>query len=130
MLIKDRTNISEILADHPDVTPVGRLLRRFKVDELPQLFNVIRGDMSLVGPRPCLPETVSEFDCNGEARLAVRPGLTGLAQVNGNVHLSWPERWKYDRYYVENLSIQLDCKILFKTLLVIVFGEQPFLVKK
>ena len=86
MYDRPRTALSEIFVDNQEVTGVGYFLRRFKIDELPQLWNVIKGDMSLIGPRPCLPERVSEFDSNGIVRLDVRPGLTGLAQVNGNIH--------------------------------------------
>lgn len=107
-----------------EITKVGKVIRRLKIDELPQLFNVVKGDMSLVGPRPCLPALVKEFDESGKKRLLVRPGLTGLAQVNGNIYLSWEERWKFDRKYVEQQSFLLDLKILSKTALIVLLGEK------
>lgn len=116
--------------DDPEITAFGRFIRRFKIDELPQLLNVLKGDMSIVGPRPCLPELKSEFDDNGAYRTLVRPGLTGLAQVNGNIFLSWPQRWKLDRIYVENLRFSLDCKIILKTISVVLLGEKCFINSK
>ena len=122
--------VSKVLKDDPDVTAIGYFLRRFKIDELPQLINVLIGQMSLVGPRPCVPDTVKEFNEDGIFRIKVKPGLTGMAQVNGNIHLSWPERWKYDRLYVENLSFILDIKIIIKTIGLVLFGEERFIKKK
>lgn len=110
--------------DDPEITAVGKVIRRLKIDELPQLLNVVKGDMSLVGPRPCLPDLVKDFNESGKKRLLVRPGLTGLAQVNGNIHLSWEERWEYDREYVEEQSFWLDLKILSKTALIVLLGEK------
>lgn len=110
----------------PEVLPVGRLLRKFKLDETPQILNVLRGDMSLVGPRPCMPVTVAEMPSWAQCRFDVRPGLTGLAQVNGNIALSWEERWRYDLDYVAHCSLLLDAKILAKTLAVVVLGEKRF----
>jgi undecaprenyl phosphate N,N'-diacetylbacillosamine 1-phosphate transferase len=109
---------------HAEVTRVGAWLRRFKIDELPQLWNVLRGEMSLVGPRPCMPEQLATLNVDGRMRLRVRPGLTGLAQVNGNIFLSWPQRWVFDRDYVENLSFRMDIGILRRTLRVVIFGER------
>jgi undecaprenyl phosphate N,N'-diacetylbacillosamine 1-phosphate transferase len=109
---------------HPDVTRSGSWMRRFKMDELPQLWNVLMGEMSLVGPRPCMPEQIDSFNDDGRARLSVRPGLTGLAQVNGNVFLPWTERWKFDRQYVEALTLCMDMRILAKTVKVILRGER------
>jgi undecaprenyl phosphate N,N'-diacetylbacillosamine 1-phosphate transferase len=120
---EQRHHDRQVYAGDPEVTCIGRLLRRFKIDELPQLINVLKGDMSLIGPRPCLPELQARFDENGKRRTAVRPGLTGLAQVSGNIFLSWPERWRLDRTYVDNLSFTGDCKILLRTVYVIVVGE-------
>lgn len=105
------------------VTRIGKYLRRLKLDEVPQLFNVLRGDLSLVGPRPCLPETLEEFGADAAVRHSVRPGLTGLAQVNGNVLLSWKERLMFDMDYVRHCSLLLDVKILVRTVAVILFGE-------
>jgi len=109
-----------------DVIPVGRVLRRLKIDELPQLINVLRGDMSMVGPRPCLMQTRDEMPTWACKRFGARPGLTGLAQVNGNVALSWEERWQYDAHYVESVSLKGDVAILLKTLLVLFAGEDRF----
>lgn len=123
--VKQRAS-AEVHLDNAEITPLGRLLRRSKIDELPQFWNVLVGDMGLVGPRPCLPDLRQEFNEDGEARLLVRPGLTGLAQVNGNIFLSWPERWRFDRMYVENLSLGLDLRILLRTALVVLRGEEAF----
>ncbi|WP_289047623.1 sugar transferase [uncultured Psychrobacter sp.] len=107
-----------------EITTIGRVIRRLKIDELPQLLNVAKGDMSLVGPRPCLPNLIKSFNDSGKKRLLVRPGLTGLAQVNGNIYLSWEERWEFDRKYVEQQSFCLDLKILSKTALIVFLGEK------
>jgi len=101
--------------DDPRVTPVGRLLRRLSLDELPQLFNVLRGTMSLVGPRPPLPREVARYDTSVSRRLLVRPGLTGLWQISGRSDLSWEESVRLDLRYVENWSLALDLLILWKT---------------
>ena len=110
--------------DRAEITAIGRLLRRTRLDELPQLLNVLRGEMSLVGPRPQLPQQLAEFDDNARLRLLVRPGLTGLAQVNGNTVLSWPERWHYDAEYVRTISLVNDCRIVARTISVLVHGEE------
>lgn len=120
------TSSGEVLPDNPDTTKVGSVLRRLKIDEIPQLYNVVRGDMSLVGPRPLLPSMLTDVDEVGRYRFLVRPGLTGHAQTNGNVSLSWPDRWSYDRRYVEKLSFSFDAKILAKTVLVVLLGEDRF----
>ena len=112
--------------DHANITHVGRFLRRFKIDELPQLFSVLKGDMSLVGPRPTIMEQVEAYDDFQRRRLEVRPGITGLAQVNGNATMSWDERIKYDVYYVDHYSLLMDLMILGKTALVIALGEERF----
>jgi lipopolysaccharide/colanic/teichoic acid biosynthesis glycosyltransferase len=97
------------------VTRVGRYLRRFSLDELPQLINVLRGEMSLVGPRPPLPAEVSRYDPDLRRRLVVPPGLTGLWQVSGRSDLSWDESMYLDLHYVENWTPALDLMILMKT---------------
>ena len=99
----------------PRVTHVGRLLR-VGFDELPQLFNVLKGDMSLVGPRPDPPEAYSYYRKGDQIRLMVRPGITGLAQITGRTDIPWRERLTYDIEYVEHQSLWLDCKIAFRTL--------------
>lgn len=115
---------NQVYKNHPDITPLGSFLRRFKIDETPQLLNVLKGDMSLIGPRPCLPGLREKFDANGEKRLEVRPGLSGWAQVNGNIYNSWEKRWQYDAFYVNNLNFYLDLEILIKTVIVVLIGEQ------
>jgi lipopolysaccharide/colanic/teichoic acid biosynthesis glycosyltransferase len=94
---------------------VGRWLRRFSLDELPQLFNVLTGSMSLVGPRPPLPHEVERYDSSIRRRLLVKPGLTGLWQISGRSDLSWEESVRLDLRYVENWSLALDLLILWKT---------------
>jgi hypothetical protein len=98
--------------DAERLTALGRLLRTTSLDELPQLWNVLRGDMSLIGPRPTLPEQVVHYSGRQRGRLAVRPGLTGWAQVRGRNSLSWPERIELDLWYVANRSLLLDLRIL------------------
>jgi lipopolysaccharide/colanic/teichoic acid biosynthesis glycosyltransferase len=99
----------------PRVTPVGRWLRRLSLDELPQLVNVLTGSMSLVGPRPPLPEEVARYDTSVSRRLLVKPGLTGLWQISGRSDLPWEEAVRLDLRYVENWSLALDVQILWKT---------------
>lgn len=99
----------------PRVTRVGRVLRRISLDELPQLVNVVRGDMALIGPRPALPEEVAHYDAKASRRLAVKPGLTGLWQVSGRSDLSWEESIRLDLEYVDNWSPALDLTILRRT---------------
>ena len=119
-----RTSCCQTFLSSPEVTRIGRIIRRFKIDELPQLMNVVKGDMSLVGPRPCLPETITEFGYKSVMRHSIRPGLTGLAQVSGNIYLSWRERLEYDLRYIDDVSFFVDCKILLKTLIIILLGEK------
>jgi len=99
----------------PRITPVGRVLRRLSLDELPQLWNVVRGDMSLIGPRPTLRYQVEQYDERQRHRLDVRPGITGWAQVHGRARLSWADRIELDLWYVEHRSPLLDLKILLRT---------------
>jgi exopolysaccharide biosynthesis polyprenyl glycosylphosphotransferase len=116
--LRDRDKGNTVLfkmADDPRVTRVGRLLRRYSLDELPQLWNVLRGDMSLVGPRPALPSEVSGYDIDAHRRLAVRPGITGLWQVSGRSDLSWEDTVRLDLFYVDNWSFTQDLLILFRT---------------
>lgn len=115
--------LGQISGSHPLVTPWGRILRRTKVDELPQLLPVVAGHMSLVGPRPTVPEQVSQYDEWELRRLEVLPGLTGWAQVNGNVALSWAERIDLDVWYIDHWSIRLDLRILAMTLRTLLLGE-------
>jgi lipopolysaccharide/colanic/teichoic acid biosynthesis glycosyltransferase len=99
----------------PRITRVGRLLRRLSLDELPQFWNVVRGDMSLIGPRPTLSYQVEQYTPRQRRRLEVRPGLTGWAQIHGRAKLPWAERIELDVWYVENRSPWLDAKILART---------------
>ena len=103
------------------VTRVGALLRRTSVDELPNLLNVLRGEMSLIGPRPTLPVQVEQYTERQRGRLAVKPGITGWAQVNGRASLPWAERIELDLYYIEHRSLRLDLRILARTV-AMVFG--------
>lgn len=106
----------------PRITRVGRVLRRTSVDELPQLWNVLRGDMSIVGPRPTLRYQVEQYDERQRRRLEVKPGLTGWAQVHGRAALPWSERIELDVWYVENRSPLLDLQILLRTPLALFRG--------
>ena len=110
--------------DHSDVTRLGRVLRRLKIDELPQIWHILRGEMSLVGPRPTLPDQADAYDDFRRQRLLVRPGITGLAQVNGNTSVSWDERILFDIAYVRRCSFTLDVGILLRTFLVLLLSEQ------
>jgi lipopolysaccharide/colanic/teichoic acid biosynthesis glycosyltransferase len=105
----------------PRVTRVGAFLRRTSLDELPNLLNVVRGDMSFIGPRPTIPVQVAQYTERQRGRLQVRPGITGWAQVNGRASLPWSERIELDLYYIEHRSLALDLRILWRTL-TIVFG--------
>jgi len=104
------------MEDDPRITKAGRFLRRYSIDELPQLVNVLRGEMSLVGPRPPLPCEVATYDERARRRLRVRPGLTGLWQVSGRSNLEWEEALRLDLYYVDNWSMLQDIWILIRTL--------------
>lgn len=117
--------LGQVHERHPLVTRLGRILRRLKIDELPQLVNVLRGHMSLIGPRPTVPELARHYDAFERRRLETRPGMTGWAQINGNVRLSWRERIALDVWYVDHWSLTLDAVILLKTIRVVAFGEQP-----
>jgi exopolysaccharide biosynthesis polyprenyl glycosylphosphotransferase len=114
------------IREDPRVTPVGRWLRRLSIDELPQLWNVLRGDMSLVGPRPPLPTEVAEYHDDVHRRLMVKPGLTGLWQVSGRSDLSWDDTVRLDLYYVENWSLALDFQILWRTMAAVVSGAGAY----
>jgi lipopolysaccharide/colanic/teichoic acid biosynthesis glycosyltransferase len=104
-----------LVKDDPRITRSGRFLRRTSLDELPQLWNILRGEMSVVGPRPDLLEQAAHYTESERGRLAVTPGVTGLAQVHGRDEIPWPERFKYDLEYVETWSLWLDLKIILKT---------------
>ncbi len=112
-----------VLADDFRLTRSGRFLRRYSLDELPNLWNVIRGEMSIVGPRPTLLSQVEQYTEHQRRRLAVRPGITGWAQINGRAALSWPERIELDIFYVEHRSTRLDLAILLRTAGTLLRGE-------
>ncbi len=105
--------------DAPRITRLGALLRRTSLDELPQLWNVVRGEMGVIGPRPTLPEQVVHYSPRQRGRLAVRPGLTGWAQVRGRNSITWPQRIELDLWYVEHHSLLLDARILVLTVKVL-----------
>ena len=113
----DRDRFGNLLPDNLRLTRLGRFLRATSLDEFPQLLNVVKGDMSLVGPRPLLPEYLPRYTTFHRQRHKVRPGITGWAQVNGRNALTWEQKFELDVWYVENWSIWLDLKILFLTLL-------------
>lgn len=119
----ERNENGELLPDSVRLTKAGKMLRKLSVDELPQLINVVKGDMSLVGPRPLLMDYVELYDDRQSKRLDVKPGITGWAQVNGRNAISWEERFELDVWYVENQSFMLDMKILYMTLQKVVKSE-------
>ena len=114
------------LRHDPRITAIGRSLRKYSVDEFPQLINVVKGEMSLVGPRPALPSEAAEYADHVRRRLAVKPGITGMWQVNGRSDLSWEESVRLDLRYVENWSFALDLQILWKTISVILHGSGAY----
>lgn len=125
-VLKFRTMLdgdNPIIPTDDRITSVGRFLRRLSLDELPQLVNVARGQMSIIGPRPTLAYQVDRWTAEQRGRLAVRPGLTGWAQVNGRNDLSWPDRITLDLEYIEHQSLSLDTKILIRTAKTMVSGE-------
>jgi lipopolysaccharide/colanic/teichoic acid biosynthesis glycosyltransferase len=110
---------SEKLTDDPRISDIGRLIRRFSLDEIPQLVNVIKGDISLVGPRAVIPEELKYYKDKSSLLLSVKTGITGLAQVSGRSNIDYYERARIDLYYVQNWSFWLDLTILFKTIRVV-----------
>ena len=112
-----------VLEGDPRITRTGRLLRRFSLDELPNLVNVLRGDMAVVGPRPTVQEQVDRYTERQRRRLEVKPGITGWAQINGRTSLPWPERIELDVWYVEHRSLRLDLRILAHTARMLATGH-------
>lgn len=102
--------------DEKRLTALGRILRNLSLDELPQLFNILRSEMSFIGPRPLLPEYLELYDDEQRKRHDVKPGISGWAQVNGRNSISWEEKFKYDIWYTKNISFLLDAKIIFMTI--------------
>lgn len=125
--VKFDTDHAVIEDDNPSVTAVGKVLRKLKLDETPQLFNILKGDMSFIGPRPLMPVYLEEYEEWERHKFDVKPGLSGLAQTNGNGHLEKQGRSYYDVYYAQNVSFGLDVKLFFKTFGVILKGEERFL---
>lgn len=112
----ERNAEGKLLPDAQRLTKIGRFVRSASIDELPQLINVLKGDMALIGPRPLVPCYLPYYDKNERHRHDVRPGITGLAQVNGRKSITWDQKLAYDIEYVNNISLMLDIKILFKTI--------------
>lgn len=126
MLIKFKTMTNEkdengeLLPDAKRLNMVGKVVRKLSLDEIPQLYNVLMGQMSLIGPRPLLTEYLPLYNKNQIRRHDIRPGITGWAQINGRNAISWEEKFDLDLYYVDNLTLWLDIKILFLTILKVV----------
>ncbi|HEX6582672.1 MAG TPA: sugar transferase [Thermoleophilaceae bacterium] len=112
-----------VVEGDPRITRVGRMLRRFSLDELPNLVNVLRGEMAIVGPRPTVQEQVDRYTERQRRRLEVKPGITGWAQINGRTSLPWPERIELDVWYVEHRSLRLDLRILARTARMLATGH-------
>lgn len=122
--MKDKRNESgNLLPDEQRLTPTGKFVRRTSLDEIPQLINVLKGDMSLIGPRPLLPEYIPLYTREQRKRHRVKPGITGWAQVNGRNELSWEQKHSLDIWYVENVNFVLDLKILLMTIKKVVASE-------
>jgi len=128
-IIKFKTMSDEIgkdgslLKDEKRLTPFGKIVRKTSLDEIPQLINVLRGEMSLVGPRPLLTEYLPMYDSFQAKRHKVKPGVTGWAQINGRNAISWSQKFDYDVWYVDHLSLALDLRILFQTLWNVIKGK-------
>ena len=119
----------EVMKEDDRITSIGKFLRRSKIDEIPQVINVLKGEMSLVGPRPERVASLEAYTDEISKRLNMKPGMTGLAQVSGNIYLSLLDRYKFDVYYVENYSMLLDIQIIIRTVGVILLGEDRYLEK-
>lgn len=113
----ERDDRGELLPDKERLTRLGKFLRSTSLDELPELFNILKGDMSIVGPRPLLKQYIPLYNEKQRRRHEVRPGLTGLAQVNGRNLISWEEKFEYDVKYVDNINFLIDVKIIFLTII-------------
>jgi len=118
-----RNDKGEIAPDEKRITKVGKLLRQLSLDELPELFNILKGDMSIVGPRPLLVKYLDRYSSEQARRHEVKPGITGWAQVNGRNAITWEEKFRYDLWYIDNWSLWLDIKIIFLTIIKAIKGE-------
>lgn len=107
------------MKNDPRITRIGRFLRKYRIDELPQLFNVLRGEMSLVGPRPHQPDEIEKYEKHHKKVLLIKPGVTGMAQISGSSDLPFEEEVRLDTYYIENWSLSKDIYILLKTLIIL-----------
>jgi lipopolysaccharide/colanic/teichoic acid biosynthesis glycosyltransferase len=116
----ERAQDGTLLPDSHRITPLGRVIRRFSIDELLQLINVLKGDMSLIGPRPLLPDYLPYYSSREQHRHDVRPGISGLAQVRGRNALSWRRRLRYDLFYADHISFGLDLRIFFLTIIKVI----------
>ena len=116
----------EVTKNDSRITSIGGFLRRTKIDEIPQVLNVLKGEMSLVGPRPERVESLKDYTEEISKRLLMKPGMTGLAQVSGNIYLDLQDRYKLDVYYVEHFSVWFDIRIIVRTVGVIIFGEEAY----
>ena len=119
----ERDKDGKLLPDEKRLTKVGRVVRSLSIDELPQLLNVLKGDMAFVGPRPLLPKYLPLYSDEQFRRHEVRPGITGWAQINGRNNISWTKKFEYDVWYVDHVSFWLDLKILFLTVKKVFMGE-------
>lgn len=111
----ERNEHGELLPNEKRITPIGKFIRKTSIDELPQLFNVLKGDMSLIGPRPLMIRYLELYNEDQARRHEVRPGITGWAQINGRNKITWTKKFELDVWYVDNLSLAIDVKILIKT---------------
>jgi len=118
-----RDKEGKLLPDAQRLTAIGKFVRKTSLDELPQLINVLKGDMSLIGPRPLLPQYLTLYTEEQMKRHELRPGITGWAQVNGRNAISWTKKFEYDVWYVEHCSLSLDLKILFRTIKKVIISE-------
>jgi undecaprenyl phosphate N,N'-diacetylbacillosamine 1-phosphate transferase len=122
--MSSETHVNGIkLKDSERLTSIGRIIRKLSLDELPQLWNVVKGEMSFVGPRPLLPKYLPLYSSEQAKRHNVRPGITGWAQVNGRNAISWEEKFKYDVYYVDHITLLLDLKVLWLTVMKVLKRE-------
>ena len=119
----ERDANGNLLPDKDRITPIGKFVRKTSIDELPQLINVLKGDMALIGPRPLLPEYLPYYTERERLRHTVRPGISGWAQVNGRNNLSWDQKLELDAYYVEHLSLWMDIRVLFTTIKNVLGGK-------